>query len=374
MGNRISQAKDITNLSNVIDKAIQSTENELSTELERFKIDLTKELKPPQIAWQQKNLKTDGYTTLGTLGNFGLVIGKAKARKTFYINIAISTAVSKALILGRFLSSLEPDKSEVLYFDNEQAEYHVQLVARRICKQINISLPPNLHVYHLRSLTPQERLKLIEYAIYSNKKVGFVIIDGIKDLVTAINDEEQATMITSKLLKWTEERNIYILTVLHQNKGDLNARGHLGTELINKAETVLSITKVENNPDISIVEPQQCRNIEPEIFAFQIIDGLPAIVEGFEPSIKKISNSFSVKDIEDHKKYQLLTEVFSHGNGFKYNELTSQLKIAYKNQLQKDLGNNKIGDLITYCKNKEWLIQKVKGQHYTLGNFTALEL
>ena len=69
-------------------------------------------------------------------------------------------------------------------------------------------------------------------------------------------------MIASKLLKWTEEKNIHVVTVLHQNKNDGNARGHLGSELVNKAETVLSVTKDSKEKDISIVEAEYCRNKE----------------------------------------------------------------------------------------------------------------
>ena len=52
---------------------------------------------------------------------------------------------------------------------------------------------------------------------------------------------------------------------LHQNKSDTNARGHIGTELNNKAETVLSVTVSEGNNDISIVEPQMSRNMSSEV-------------------------------------------------------------------------------------------------------------
>ena len=178
----------------------------------------------------------------------------------------------------------------------------------------------------MTSLAPSERLQFIEVEIYSNNKIGFVVIDGIKDLVTSINDESEATMIASKLLKWSEERNIYILTVLHQNKSDLNARGHLGSELINKAQTVLSITKAENDNNISIVEPQQCRDKEPEIFAFEIDEyGIPFEAENFELRTETNKNKFDITDLEDYKKYQLLTEVFSKGESFSYGKLVEQL-------------------------------------------------
>lgn len=341
----------------------------------QYKIDVNEVIPKPQIAISLANTKTDGYAILGTLGNFSVIIGKAKAKKSFFINIAVSTALSKDLILERFKSDLPNDKNEVLYFDTEQGKYHVQKAVKRICLQINEPEPKNLHTYFLRSLTPSERLEFIQNEIYSNDKIGFVVIDGIKDLVTSINDEEQATNIASKLLKWTEERNIHIVTVLHQNKSDTNARGHIGTELINKAETVLEVAKSETDSNISIVTPQQCRNIEPEVFAFEINEyGIPIIAENFEVRTETKNNRFDVTDLEDYKKYQILTEVFSKGESFSYGKLVEQIVIAYKNQFQSSIGTNRTKLLITDCSNNGWLLQEKHKAPYTLGTFKESEI
>lgn len=53
--------------------------------------------------------------------------------------------------------------------------------------------------------------------------------------------------------------NIHIHTVLHLNKSDDNTRGHIGTELNNKAETVMKIIKSELNPEVSEVRPMITR-------------------------------------------------------------------------------------------------------------------
>ena len=119
-----------------------------------LKIDLKQKLKLPQIAWQLKNLKSPGHGILGTLGNFSLVTGKAKSGKSFFMNIAVSTALSKGYIFDRFKSTLPAEQNEVLYFDTEQSEYHVQLAVKRICEQIKVKVPSNLHTYHLRSQPP----------------------------------------------------------------------------------------------------------------------------------------------------------------------------------------------------------------------------
>lgn len=342
--------------------------SDLRDVLSGLKVLPDEDIKPPEIAWKQKT--ADQTATLGTLGNFSLVIGKAKSRKSFFINIAVSAVLQKDLLLGQFAGCLPKDKSKVLYFDTEQGKYHVQLALKRICLQINEPIPKDLSVYHLRSKTPQERLKLIEYAIYNTDNLGFVVIDGIKDLITSINDEAEATMIASKLLKWTEEKNIHIVCVLHQNKSDNNARGHIGTELINKAETVLSVTKNDQDKDISIVEAQMCRNKEPETFAFEINEnGLPVIAEDFEIRTETKRNKFDVTDLTDIQIERLLIEVYDNGKKFGYTELVNQLKIAYKKIHNSKLGDNRAKELITLCKNENYIFQAKAKAPYQFSRF-----
>ena len=337
----------------------------LDDKLENARVDPYEDIEPPRIAWEIKN-KAGWFDILGTCGNFSAIIGKAKSRKSFLISIAVSSATKNGLVLNLIRSDIS-HQPEVLYFDTEQSKYHVQLALKRICKQINIDNPQNLTVYGLRKYEPKERLELIEHALYQIENVGFVVIDGIKDLITSINDEEQATMIVSKLLKWTEERNIHIVTVLHQNKSDTNARGHVGTELINKAETVLSVTKAEGDNDISIVEPQQCRNKEPEPFAFEIIDGVPVLAENWEVRTATKTNKIDVSIINDDLLYKLFEEVFKNGESFGYSDLLIQLKIAISKEMGKSFGENKIKELITKSRNDGYVIQVSNKGKYTLA-------
>ncbi len=238
--------------------------------LEKVLINPLIDLMPPQICIEVFDNENES-SILGTLGDFSLIIGKAKSKKSFFISIAVSAATKNNLVLDKIKGKLPSNQNQVLYFDTEQSEYYVQRAVQRICKITEIKNPENLKTYYLRKFSPKERLELIEHAIYNNSNIGLVVIDGIKDLVFSINDESEATNISSKLLKWTEENNIHIICVLHQNKSDNNARGHLGTELINKAESVVSITKAPENENISIVEAEFCRNKDFTTFAFEIM-------------------------------------------------------------------------------------------------------
>jgi hypothetical protein len=338
--------------------------------LEAARIRPTDHIEPPAVAWQTLNAKGE-FIPLGHCGDFSLIIGKAKSRKTWVITIAVCAAVQNDAALGIIKSEMQG--KEVLYFDTEQSDYYVKKAIDRICRSTNQENPKNLQVYTLRKFKPQMRLKMIEHAIYNTPNLGFVIIDGIKDLITSINDEQEATMIASELLKWTTETNCHIVAVLHQNKGDLNARGHVGTELINKAETVLSVTKSDKDKEISIVEPQQTRGIEPDPFAFQIVDGLPSLATDFNIKSEKSTRFTKVEDITNIDKLRLLTEIFNIQSEYTYTELCHQIQRSSGAILGVELGQNKCKDFIKLVKSENLVSQPKVGLKYFLTGLRGLE-
>jgi hypothetical protein len=310
-----------------------------------------------EIEADQACLWINGITensVVGTLGNFSLYVGKAKSRKTFLIMAALAAIIEMGPILA-FRGYLPTGKRLSLFFDTEQGKYHVFRTVKRICSLTGIDVPKNFIAYGLRKYKPEERLAMIEAAIYNTPGLGFVVIDGIRDLITAINDEEQATMITSRLLKWTEELKIHIIVVLHQNKTDKNPRGVIGTELINKAETVLSIAKDEKHKEISIVEAEYCRDKDPESFAFEILgDGLPHLVNDWKAKTTRTGKPkpLTPGELDNSTHYTVLLEVFKIDPKPLANILYKNLKIQFKKLYNLDLSDNKIVEFVTYYKSK----------------------
>ena len=228
------------------------------------------------------------YQPIATLGNFSLLIGKAKSRKTFSVSCLTAAAASGSCSLEGIRGNLKA-ASKILYFDTEQSPFHAQRTVKRICKQIGQDKPVNLDAFGLRPLEPKERWITIDHAIANTPGLAMVVIDGIVDLLThGVNDEEEATRLTTALLCWTQNYNIHIITVLHQNKADFNARGHIGTYLVNKAESVLSVTKDPKHNDISVVESVYCRDKDFQPFAFTINEeGLPVLIDASPPETSK---------------------------------------------------------------------------------------
>ena len=102
-----------------------------------------------------------------------------------------------------------------------------------------------------------------------------IVIDGIADLQRNTNDLEESDALVGALMSLSTKTNTHILCVLHTNPGSDKARGHLGSSLQRKAETVIF---VHRNGECSVVEPQFCRNEPFERFAFQVnSDGLPEL-------------------------------------------------------------------------------------------------
>ena len=359
---------------NSIEFELNKLTNELFKKLESCRIDIFEDIPPPEIAWEIRDDNSEEFNILGTHGNFSLVKGKAKSKKSFFINMAISAAVGEGLLQNKLRSPLKDDFNQILYFDTEQSKYHVQVAVKRVCSQINIEIPSNLDTYGLRKSGPPERLKLIEYAIENTPNLGFVVIDGIRDLITSINDEAESTNMASKLLEWTERYNIHIVVILHENPGSDKARGHIGTELTNKAETVITVQIDKYDDDVSIVSAGFCRNKSFKPFAFKITDdGLPKIIEDYDIEMKSKKKGFDVLNLSNEEKFQVLEKVFENGERFQHSELVNQIRIVLDKNFNgsKGKGENKIKQLITESKNEGWLFQNGNRQPYRLGTLSV---
>lgn len=301
-------------------------------------------------------LATIGNETFATLGNFSMITGKAKSKKTFLITLIVSA------FLHGFLHGIKvnkfPGKKRITWFDTEQSRYHIFKAFKRALTLANISRLYNIEVYDLRPYSPQERLEMIEYVLRDEnpkRDIAFVVIDGIRDLVTDINDPTQATNTVTWLMKLTADIGLHICTVLHQNKGDNNARGHLGTEIINKAESVLSVQKDTSNGDISIVKAEQCRDKEFYPFAFSINDaGLPYLLEAYKPAEQGTGGRKKImpQTIPAEKHRELMTEIFSIQSEYRYRDLLDKVKLKY-HEYGVEFGDTKAREFISHGQNLE---------------------
>jgi molybdopterin-guanine dinucleotide biosynthesis protein len=217
-----------------------------------------------------------------TKKSISTLIGKAKAGKT-----TVTAWIASQSILQEI---------KVLWIDTEQGLYYGSRTQHWVLHMSGINESIFLQMYDLKVHTTSERLEMIE-EIIKTIRPDLVIVDGIRDLVFDINNPEEATKRTGDLMRWSESYDCHIMNILHQNKGNEHARGHLGTEMINKSETVI---KVEQNEEKLIVcSPEYTRSAPFEAFAFERDEkGMPSIVEGFSGRIATQTDGQNRKGID----------------------------------------------------------------------------
>ena len=311
-----------------------------------------------------------GEAIIGTLGNFSVSTGKAKAKKTFNVSAIVAAALINGKVL-EYQASFPESKRNILYFDTEQSPYHCQLVIQRILWLAGLPIdrdPELLRFSHLRAIAdPNERREIIRHAIYNTPNVGLVVIDGIRDLMLDINNSTEATKLVGDLMQWTSEQNIHIQTVLHLNKGDDNARGHIGTELNNKAETVLQIARDNTLPERSIVAPAIIRSKPFDKFAFRLVEVedevcIPQIDLSYSDNERK-SHRFSYQELSDNEHRNALNQVFSSSEVLPYGELIVILKEVYAEIVGQSYGQTKIKELLLFLLNKGILVKEERGKY-----------
>ena len=190
-------------------------------------------------------------------GELVAVCGKAKSGKTLFLSMIMACCLTnKVLALERVSGDGKPLR--VLWLDTEQSQQSTQeIMLKRIIPMagdIN-GFDECFYSYNLRGLGHETRRELMEVAVNALHP-DLVIIDGIKDLVTDINDAIQATQIMEQLMMLAQKNNCCIVNVLHQNKSeaDHNMRGSIGTELTNKAFEVYRCEFIEDSETFKVTQ------------------------------------------------------------------------------------------------------------------------
>lgn len=325
-------------------------------------------LKPGEMTNDAEKIIWIKDSTIATLGNFSASTGKAKSKKTFNV-CALAAAALKGGNVLMYNAKLPDNRNKILYVDTEQSRNQCRIVYKRILKMAGFAdLPehPNLQCVVLREELPESRRNTLCEILKRKKDYGLVIIDGIRDLIYDINSPMESGKIINMLMTLSSYYNIHIHVVLHLNKGDDNTRGHIGTELNNKAETVLQVKKSDKEPSVSIVSPMYMRDKEFNSFAFSInTDGISELYDTEIGQVNK-KNTYDELSIEQHKLS--LDKCFSDGNIVTYEKLIEAIKLAYVDT-GISVGKNRCVSLIKFLTTNGAIIRQ--GREYCYNkNFT----
>jgi hypothetical protein len=251
----------------------------------------------PAISFGVKTYESkDGEITfpvpLGTYGNFSFVQAPPKSKKTFFVSLL--SAIYLAEDLQQFCGDLKANRNNkhLIHFDTEQGNFHAQMVFKRPLEMAGLKNIEKYHTLALRQYSFNDRIEIIEHYLYDRldgKDIGLVIIDGIADLCSDVNNIEESNNVVQKLMKWTKELNCHIVTVIHSNFGTDKPTGHLGSFLEKKAETQIQLELNTVNKGLVKVSCKRSRNAPFEDFSFKVNNfGLPQVEGAFYDPLKDI--------------------------------------------------------------------------------------
>lgn len=108
-------------------------------------------------------------------------------------------------------------------------------------------------VFNVRAAPIKERRELLGVAV-ATYRPDLVILDGISDLLTDINDGPRATELMEELLQLADTYDCNITAIIHLNRtGDKNnLRGWLGTAMLQKSFEVFNCSQVSQTETLSV--------------------------------------------------------------------------------------------------------------------------
>lgn len=291
--------------------------------------------------------------------NISCITGKAKVGKTFLMTL-LNISVLKKGEFGTLRSYLPKGKDKIIYIDTEQSDYHILLILQRINKEV---ASDKLLMFNFDAKTVEERKDFTRELIYNTPDCGLLVIDGIADLIYDPNDIRESSQMVSELRKWATDCDIHIVNVIHQNPSEnTKMRGHLGTILTNKAETVIQISSSKENESIKLVETLATRNRKPENWSFEIIDGQPTIMEECYEAPK--SGRTIKKQLSDIERIEILKLIYS--------EVRKDLGLGYTVLCERVVETAKLGitggkDFVKYAKEMNWILNDGPRTNYFLS-------
>lgn len=279
--------------------------------------------------------------------NISCITGKAKVGKTFLMTL-LNISVLKKGEFGTLQSYLPKGKDKIIYIDTEQSDYHILLILQRIQKEVS---PDKLMMFNFDAKSVEERKDFTRELIYNTPECGLLVIDGIADLIYDPNDIRESSQMVSELRKWATDCDIHIVNVIHQNPSEnTKMRGHLGTILTNKAETVIQISSSKEYEGVKLVETLATRNRKPENWSFEIIDGQPTIMDQCYEAPK--TGRKVVKTLTEEDRKEILNKIYS--------DVRKDLGLGYTVLVEKVKENSSLAivgskDFVKYAKEMGWI-------------------
>lgn len=241
-------------------KAEQLAPADVLAKYEHLRISATKPIEKPRTI-----LAINGFP-IATPGNIVTISGVPKGGKSAITNVIQSGAICTSNGYdGSEHIEVAPNTAckAVIGIDAEQSRYHhYRNLKYGILKRARLEKEPEyLYSYNIRELSLNEFRQvtsgIFEAAAQRHNGIHLAVIDGVADYISSVNDEAEANAILEYFAHLAIKYDTAIFLVVHLNPNSDKERGHLGSQLQRKCESVLTIKK---DGDVSVLEGKFLRS------------------------------------------------------------------------------------------------------------------
>lgn len=217
------------------------------------------------IPEQVEKIKSHGET-IATNGDLIAFSGGVKTGKSSTQDPFMAAAITLDGIINDPIEGVEiipnVNSEAVIHIDTEQSRSKHKQKVKAIIKRARLkSCPDNFLSYNLKQLNLDEyrptTTNILKAAAKKFGKIYMIVVDGIADYISDPNNTEESNSIVKYFEQIAIEYDCPVLVIIHTNPGGDKERGNLGSQIIRKAASVLSV-KVEG--DITYLEPKYLRN------------------------------------------------------------------------------------------------------------------
>jgi hypothetical protein len=243
------------------------------------KVDVHDKVEHPPVALSYKTrmYTIDGVRQelpipIGTEGNFSFVQAPPKSFKTYFASLCTAAYLNGTTDFTGDMLGHRNGKAAI-HFDTEQSKFHSQMVFKRALNMSGDEHYRDYHTFALRPIDYKDRVDFIEYYLHKvsqKQEIGFVIIDGLADLVSDVNQLDECNACVQKVMEWTFKYRCHIMTVIHSNYGSEKPTGHLGSALEKKTESQIKLELSDVNDGQIDVKCRRSRNFPFETFSYKI--------------------------------------------------------------------------------------------------------
>jgi hypothetical protein len=266
-------------------------------------------------------------TTISTPGNITAIYAQAKSGKTAVVGaIVAATIASEAGTVAHSdclgITASKPEGKPLLIFDTEQSHFDSWRAGDRAMRRAGVEeMPPWVFTYTLTGWSAAEARAAVALALDMHPTPFAIIIDGVADLVSDPNDPKECNPLVAELHDHAIKADCPLVAVIHRNEGEQansTARGHLGKQLMRKAE---SNVRIECKHGVSTLFAPLNRGgpiMEKDGVSFEWSDE-----HSMHRTVNRINPRLAALD-------ELAAEVFEGGQLLTWTELTQAIMAARK--------------------------------------------